>query len=255
MINGFFDDSGKESDSKNGIVCAAGYIAAGMSIWNGFHEVWKNRLMTHNMEWLHMKDFMCDDSKEYRHLKLDWGKKKPILEGFSAAIKMSQLVGFAVGLDAHAWRKLPKEIIRENGTAQEFCFLRLLRLVFDRMKVSAPRDQASIMFDCDREYTPARFQRYIRVRDKIEGAANVLVAFTIGEPRAFLPLQAADLLAWETRSELVRRSKGLDSRPEFQHLMMVLPGFPTDYTSEFWSEEEIKKNIARLRKEERDHHE
>lgn len=241
MINGFFDDSGKESDNANKIVCASGYIAAGATIWGAFHEMWKNQLMMHNMGWLHMSDFMCDDSKEYKHLKLDWDKKKPILEGLSKAIKIGQLIGFGVAVDADAWRELPQGIKDDNGSAQEFCFMRLLRMVVDRMKVSAPNDQVSIMFDCDRGYTPARFQQYIRVREKIPDAARFLVSFTIGEPRAFLPLQAADLLAWETRKDLIRQAEGLDSRPEFQHMMMTLPGFFPDYTSELWSREELQK--------------
>jgi hypothetical protein len=245
MINGFFDDGGKESSLTNRVICVAGYVAAGMAIWNGFHEIWKNRLMMHNMEWLHMKDFMCEDSKEYRYLNLKWEQKKPILEGFSAAIKMSQLIGFGVALDAEAWRELPKETVNEHVSAQDFCFMRLLRLIVNRMKVSAPNDYVSIMFDCDRNYTPARFQQYIRVREKVPDAAKFLTAFTIGEPRTFLPLQAADLLAWETRRDLIRKSQGFVSRPELQHMLMALPGFFPDYTGEHWSKEELQKNLSR----------
>ena len=44
MLLGFFDDSGKESDISNRIVCAAGYVAAGNSFWNSFQEMWRTVL-------------------------------------------------------------------------------------------------------------------------------------------------------------------------------------------------------------------
>jgi hypothetical protein len=196
------------------------------------------------MEWLHMKDFMNANSTEYAYLNWDWNKKKSVLEDFSAAIKMSQLAGFGVALDAEAWRRLPKEFIKANGTAQEFCFIRILRMVVERMKRSCPDERISILFDCDRTFAPSRFQRYIQVREKVADAARFLNAFTVGEPKVFQPLQAADLLAWETRKDLLRQIEGLDSRPEFQHMMKNLPGFFPDYTAELWTAELLEREFG-----------
>src|SRR4051812_5754903 len=82
MLHGFFDDSGKEGDPSNRIVCAAGYIAP-PSVLNSFQEIWKLFLVKHNLEWLHMKDFMNEKSSEYAYLGWDWAKKKSVLEDFS----------------------------------------------------------------------------------------------------------------------------------------------------------------------------
>lgn len=246
MLLAFFDDSGKESDPLNKIVAAAGYIAVGTSLWSGFQEIWRNCLLMHNLEWLHMKEIMWADSKELPYAKWDWQKKKSVLEDFSAAIKLSRLVGFGVAVDADAWRELPKELIKREGTAQEFCFMRLMKAIVDRVRRSAPQEQVAIMFDCDEGYTPARFRRYLDLRNRIPQDGQYLCSFGVGEPRTYLPLQAADFLAWESRTQVLRETKGLGSRPEFEHMMMVLPGFFPDYTGEFWTREAIETKIKTM---------
>lgn len=243
MLLGFFDDSGKESDLSNKIVCAAGYIAASTNIWSGFHELWSNYLLTYGLDELHMKEMMCSESRMKPFCDWDWQKKKAVLEDFSAAIKISRIVGFGVAVDAEAWRELPKELTKVEGTAQEFCFMRLIKMILDRIRKSAPNEKLSIMFDCDEGFTPARFKRYLAIRKRRQDDAKYLISFGVGEPQAYFPLQAADFLAWESRTQLLRQIKGLDSRPEFQHMMMVLPGFFPDYTGEFWDREQIEKVI------------
>jgi hypothetical protein len=243
MLLGFFDDSGKESDPSNKIVCAAGYIASGASFWNSFQEMWKNFLLAHGLDQLHMRELMWSQSKTEPYASWDWPMKKRVLESFSTAIKASYLIGFGVAVDADAWRGLPPELTKREGTAQEFCFMRLIHMIVKKMKSAAPEEKISIMFDCDQEFTSARFQRYLGLRQRDTDAARYLTAFSIGEPVAWLPLQAADFLAWETRAYLLRQMKGLPDRPEFQHMMRVLPGFIPQYEGEFWTKERIETDI------------
>jgi hypothetical protein len=245
MVQGFFDDSGKESDPSNKIVCIAGYVAA-PGMWNGFQEMWRHMLVKHNLKWLHMKDFLNDKSSEYAYLGLDWPRKQRILEDFASAIKINQLIGFGISVDAEAWQRMPKETIKAQGTVQEFCFIRILRTLVERIKRSAPEEHVSITFDCDRAYTPARFQRYIAVRDKFPDAERYLAAFNIAEPKVYVPLQAADLLAWETRKDLLRQIEGHQPRPEFDYMMKIMPGFFPDYSAELWTEKALEEEFGPL---------
>jgi hypothetical protein len=243
MLSGFFDDSGKESDPSNKIVCAAGYIAASPNLWQGFHEMWNNFLLKHGIDELHMKEMMCTKSTVQPFASWDWPKKKAVLEDFSMAIKVSQIIGFGVAVDADAWRELLKANLKDADTAQEFCFLRLIRIIVDRLKKSAPKETVSIMFDTDEGFTPSRFKRFLHARKRVPDDGNYLASFGVGEPKIFLPLQAADFLAWETRTELLRKSKGFDCRPELLDLMKVLPGFFPDYTGEYWDREKIQSTL------------
>jgi hypothetical protein len=104
----------------------------------------------------------------------------------------------------------------------------------------------SITFDCDEGYAPSRFQRYLSVRRDDVDARKYLAAFTVAEPKIYASLQAADLLAWEIRKDLLRQIGGYEVRTEFQNMMSILPGFPPDYEEELWSEEKLEKQFGPL---------
>jgi hypothetical protein len=244
VIRSFFDDSGKEGDPDNRIVCIAGYLNASEFRWNMFSEEWSHQLVAHGISWLHMTDLMAD-ADEYAALGWDWPKKKAVLNRFIETIKGSDLIGFGVALDANAWRKIPKEVIRSEGDAQQFCFMRIMRMIVERMKISRPNDYVAVHFDCDRAFSPSRFQRFIGIRDRDPEARRYLQTFTIAEPKLYYPLQAADLLAWETRKDLLRRLGGYESRPEFKEMFEVMSGYFPDYKGEFWDEKEIEEQILK----------
>jgi hypothetical protein len=234
VIRAFFDDSGKESDPSNRVVCIAGYMAAGETPWNILGERWRQVLLTHGISWLHMKDFMADKD-EYEALRWDWPKKRAVLEDFIGAIRAAGLIGFGVGLDADEWRKVPKDVTKKQGDAQQFCFARIMRMIVERMKTSVPRDFVSVYFDCDRNFTPTRFQRFIGIRDRDP------------EPKVYIPLQAADLLAWESRKDVLRRIGGFESREEFDSMFQILPDYFPTYLSELWLESDINEQILKPR--------
>jgi hypothetical protein len=212
----FCDDSGKESDASNPIIVMAGYLFPDNNALSLFEALWKAHLVRYGFSWLHMKDFM-QDKKEYARLAGNWAYKKAILEDFINVIKVCRPVGFGIGVDANAWRRIPQDIKRKEGDAQSFCFTRMMRLVTDRMQVAAPRDTVALTFDCDMTFSPKRFQRFIHIRNNFLPAKKHLEGFTIAEPKRYLQLQAADLLAWETRKAMERNTKGLKAREEFDH--------------------------------------
>ncbi len=242
MIHCFFDDSGKESDSANRIVCIAGYLAAGDAYWSLLTQGWGNQLVRHGISWVHMKDLM-QNQDEYSALNWDWPTKRSVLEDFIKVIKASQLTGFGVAVDADAWRAVPKEITQSEGTAQEFCFMRIIRMITDRMKISRPDDWISLYFDCDEGFTPARFKKYIGLRNREPDVSRYFRAFSIADPKSFLPLQAADLLAWETRKDLMRKLGGFESRPEFNFIFESLPGEVLDYGVSFGRPKKFKRRL------------
>ena len=231
MLSCFFDDSGKESAIDNQIVVIAGFVAS-EDIWKIFTGMWLNSLLRFGISWLHTKDFVCGQG-EYASRGWDWPTRKLMLEDFLNLIRHSHLTAFAVAIDMDAWREFPQERARKFGNAHGFCFARILGVVVERMKTSAPRDIASVSFDCDRAITPARLQRFLEIRDGILEAHRYLQSFSVAEPRTSCPLQAADLLAWEARTEFVRKIKKLDSRQEFQLLMQVPFDLPRHIYAEY----------------------
>jgi hypothetical protein len=192
-----------------------------------------------------MKDLMADQD-EYAALGWDWPKKKSVIEDFIKIIKASQIIGFGVAVDAVAWRQFPKELTRVEGTAQEFCFMRIMRMIVERFKIARPADWAVLYYDCDEQFTPARFQRFIGLRKRDPEVKQYFHGFNIAEPKSFLPLQAADLLAWQTRKDLMRKLDGHESRPEYKLFFeQTAPFEALDYVSEMWTGPELEEKILK----------
>jgi len=250
VVRCFLDDSGKEGDSSNPFVCMAGYLAE-EPFWDIFQRAWAQRLLKYNISQVHMRDLIPLQG-EYKELGWDYAKRDGVLREFIGLIKGSNLVGLGVGVDANAWRKIPKEITKEYGNTQEFCFARILRMLVDRLKKSVPGERVNIMFDCDPEFCPSRFRRWLDIKARDPVARLYLTSITFGDPSVFRPLQAADLLAWETRKELVQKAGGFDSTDRFEELFKITAwdALP-DYASELWVGEDIDKMLEDLSNAER----
>jgi Protein of unknown function (DUF3800) len=244
VIHCFFDDSGKESDQGNPFVCIAGYMAVD-GYWDLFGSAWGHQLLQLGISWLHLKDFMQEGQGEYAAFNWDWPTKREILDRFIKIIKTTQLIGFGIAVDANYWRTLPKELTKVEGSAQEFCFMRIMRRVAGRMKSSRPDDWVSLFYDCDEGFTPARFKKFIGLRKRNEEVNHYFRSFSIADPKTFLPLQAADLLAWETRKDLIRKIGGYESRPEYKSLFELSHFESLDYVSELWTQSDIEEQILK----------
>lgn len=240
----FCDDSGKESDASNQVVVMAGYLFPDTSALPVFESLWRAHLIRLGISWMHMKDFM-QDVGEYSQFAGNWERKKFILQHFINVIKTVQPIGFGIGIDANAWRAIPRSIAKMEGDAQSFCFTRLIKLVVERMTIAAPKDSVALIFDCDLGFASPRFQRFIKVRQGIQPAAKHLEAFTIAEPKRYLQLQAADLLAWETRKAMERNIKGLPTRPEYDQFFSEMMGIFPEYIGETWSREAIETELVK----------
>ena len=236
-IRAYFDDSGKESTPTEPFVCMAGYLADD-SFWLQNATRWRQQLLRHGISCVHMRDLIPMQG-EYKNLGWDGAKRNAVLGDFINIIKQTQLVGFGVGVDARAWRDL-RELYPKLDDVQTFCFARIMRMVTDRIKLVAPKDFVAVYFDFDPEFGAVRLRLFNEIWRKDADARTFLMSLTFADMKTYMPLQAADLLAWETRKELVQKAGGWDSTPRYKELFTALEGADLDYTSELWDRAEIE---------------
>jgi hypothetical protein len=236
VIRAYFDDSGKESMPNGEFVCMAGYLADS-SFWDLFASAWRQLKLVHGISGIHMKDLIPLQG-EYKILGWDATKRDAVLADFIRVIKNTQLVGFGVGVDARAWRDL-RNINPKLDNVQTFCFARIMRLVIERIKLAEPRDFVAVSFDPDPEFGAARLRLFDEIWRRDPEARKYLSSLTFADKLIYTPLQAADLLAWETRKDLVQKAGGFESTPRYKDLFTALAGIPLQYHSELWVKEEI----------------
>jgi len=243
MIRAYFDDSGKESTPSGAFVCMAGYLADS-SYWELFASEWRQRLLEHGISGIHMKDLIPLQG-EYKTLGWDTTKRDAAIGDFIQVIKATRLIGFGVGVDAQAWRDLRK-VYPKLDDVQTFCFARVMRMVIERVSKAAARDFVAVHFDPDPEFGAARLRLFDEIWRRDPAARNYLASLTFADKVIYTPLQAADLLAWETRKELIQKAGGFESTPRYKELFTALAGIQLQYHSELWDRSEIEARALNI---------
>jgi hypothetical protein len=249
VIRAYFDDSGKESTPNGDFVCMAGYMADS-NFWELFASSWRQKLLKYGITGIHMKELIPLQG-EYKTLGWDVPKRNAALAEFIRVIKTVDLIGFGIGVDARAWRELRK-LRSDLPDVQAFCFARIMRLVIETVKRAAVRDFVAVHFDPDPEFGAARLRLFDALWRRDPEARYYLASLTFADTIIFSPLQAADLLAWETRKELVQKAGGFESTPRYKDLFRALEGIELQYHSELWDKAEIEARaleICGLKKE------
>lgn len=245
MIECFFDDSGKESDISQRFVVLAGYMIGGD--WGGFYQAWRHLLIRHGIPQVHMREILG----LARNKGWDTAKLNDVLREFIGVIKEAKLIGFGVAVDAAEWRGLSKERRRMLGDAQEFCCSRILRRIMDRLNEAGfLNEPLSVTFDQDFEFARRRLTLIDETRKRVPQIRRHLVQLSFANSQHFYPLQAADLLAWETRRHLANMIDGESGTARWKELMTALPYGELDYAAgEYWNKEWITSELPKIEAE------
>jgi Protein of unknown function (DUF3800) len=242
VIECFFDDSGQESDPTHRFVVMAGYMAGD---WNQLYRAWRSLLLKHGLRYVHMKEMIGISQKK------GWldGHLTEVLREFIGAIKDSILVGFGVAVDLQAFQKVPEDIRKRLGDAQIFCCSRILRRIMDRLDESGMGNEPiSVTFDQDFDFARRRLPMFIDLRKRDPKLRAALAQVSFASSDHFYPLQAADLLAWETRRHIAHMAGEARPSGRWSDLTVPLPYDELDYAAgEYWTQEWFDQELPKLR--------
>jgi hypothetical protein len=241
VIRCYFDDSGQESDPTHRFVVMAGYMAGD---WDRLNRAWRSLLLKHGLSHIHMKEMIGVAQKR------DWpdGHLTDVLREFIMAIKESILVGFGVAVDLDAFRKVPDHIRKRLGDAQIFCCSRILRRIMDRLNEAGMGEEPiSIAFDQDFGFARSRLRMIAELRKRDPQLRAVLAQVSFADSEHFYPLQAADVLAWETRRHIAHMAGEARPSGRWDDLTVPLPYDELDYAAgEYWTQEWFDQEIPKL---------
>jgi hypothetical protein len=244
VIEAYFDDSGKETDPAGRFPVVAGYFGD-THWWYEFNARWRHLLNQHGLPYLHMREWLRMAAER------GWStvKRNTILLEFVDVIRNAHLVGFGCGVDAEVWLALSAQRRKAFGNAQEFCFQRIVRRVADRMSNARSREFVSLVFDQDLEYAPPRLQLYRHIKNGDPRVAQWFTAISFADMRYYEALQAADLLAWQTRRQLINRAAKQPPTAAFRELLTEIPLIDLEYEGEFWNEEHVERYFPAVERE------
>jgi hypothetical protein len=201
LYTAYFDASGKSSDQgKAKSLCVAGFVSTAQK-WERIDVGWKALLAKHDIDApFHMTDFMARTDNQarnaFRHDAIDLLNKYTVKP-------------FVISVMLRALERMHNEYIAPEDEAREpyvWCGIRACSFLYEwwGKHIAQPgrgADQLEVFFEAgDMDHgklADAAIARYKRP-----------IIFRPNKGKAFVPFQAADLLAWEFHSWAARHSNG-----------------------------------------------
>jgi hypothetical protein len=139
------------------------------------------------------------------------GKRDKMLEEFSSIVLGYHIVCVGAVVDAEHYRSMPKDKFTSSHTPVSFAFQHAVIRAIERIEVTDKHSPISIVIDDDREDSMRCYELLgtlknlvPKIKDRIDGICFV-------NDRSYPPVQAADMIAYESRQTMEARAKNGDS--------------------------------------------
>jgi hypothetical protein len=198
----YLDDCGDAGRASERVVCCAGYLTH-KGGRDEFNRRWRHLLLKHDLPYLRIRNWI----ETVESMGLDRAKRREILADFTGAIDAHDLLGFVVAVDTRVWSSIGPKRRKQFGSAGDFCFQRLMRLVLDRLEAAEYADTLAIVFDQDIGSLSRRTTAVKRLSKDDTRASYRVQTIEFSSARIASQLQAVNLLWWSAYKELNERSR------------------------------------------------
>jgi hypothetical protein len=240
MFHVYADDSGKFDSEKCDYTSLCGYVAH-VSEWQRFGLEWNNCRMRWQVPPIHLRRINHpDEDTEWRKIRDDWGKdwnekRDAMLAEFAHVIFNAQVVCVGAVVDAAHYRRLgDSSFKRTYKDSVSLAFHQLVMRGIEKTEIVDKCSPISLVVDDDRdsslrchEILNVLKSAFSKVRERISGICYV-------NDRAYPGVQAADMIAYESRKLMVERKNDPNVEPSelFHSLTLALIHQPKLYTAD-----------------------
>jgi hypothetical protein len=235
MLGAYLDES--HDSKKERIYVVAGYIAPAAN-WNCFWGAWDRALVEEGLPDFHMAD--CEGGYGSIYSQMPRERREELQRRFIGIITSSDIAGMGCGIELEAYNELRPEFDAErrllpgapvSGSIGDPYLLAFQGAIQEmaqyREVVSLPEEERiAFVFDRRKDLTG----RVTYLYDHLCGAQNMphvkrFGSLTFDDRKRMKPLQAADVLAYESFRYLNDRIAGRPERWQFTELRKRLGEF------------------------------
>lgn len=200
-LSAYFDESGKFKDHD--IVAFCGLVSPPED-WYALQVEWDSLLHRNGITHLHMSGGTLNFRLSLSAKRPALGKKERIavIRQFVLAIKRHIELGIAIAVDVQGYKSLPPNFKSEIGGEDPYywVFSCAMAAVLDHLN-GIPGSKVNIVCDDEEQYFVQCYKLLNKFKLREPVLKNKFVAICAGDDREFPQLQAADLLAYLTRTE------------------------------------------------------
>lgn len=219
MLLGYLDESNTHADAPHVVV---GGFVGGIREWGALQGSWRAELERVGVPWFHCVD--CRGrNKEYHRFTRDDSERH--LERLAAIVGNTNLQHFAAVYRGN-WKSLMadhQKLERRYQHPYQVCLELVVEDILECIRINWPGERLALVLSQQDQFTPEA-QRVFRLF-KHNGLWPEIASLTVADPRDVIPLQVADMLAYEVHRGLGNWQGS--NRPELQMLSRVLcePGY------------------------------
>jgi hypothetical protein len=199
MLVAYFDESGTHGEDSR-VVTVAGFLGDSIA-WARLEPPWRKRLGP--IPCFHSVQCAVRD-KRFSHLKP--GEQRALSTDLAKLIAARELVGIGASIYTDDWKYSTADMLRNQyETPYHFCATMAVLKTVKMVAEHSPGEYVSIIFAQQDEY-----EEYTRAIMDVMGSLKRLTNIGhmgFGRPECLIPLQAADLHAYETYRELSLQEK------------------------------------------------
>jgi hypothetical protein len=212
MLVAYFDESYSHPPAPR-VYTVAGYVATDTE-WRKFKKEWKREVDKAGVEFFHMAKYEARVKDEHGNLRgvgeyKDWSNEKrvEVLKRLHRAIHRRVLTGIASSVVVSDYEELITPNLRPGfGEPHEFAVIACLKHIRHWGKENGYSDGIAYVFESgsDRQKIVNRSFQHAYL-DEEKRREYRIGSWAFADKRDVNPLQAADILAYETTKEMCRR--------------------------------------------------
>jgi Protein of unknown function (DUF3800) len=233
------DDSGKFANKNNKYVTMCGYVAHA-SEWNRFGQEWMNCRHAWQVPPVHMSPILYPDrDPAWQKIKDDWGstwegKRDQMLKEFASIVMRCNVVCIGAVVDAEHYRSMPKDKYVSSHTPISFAFQHAVIKALEKIETTDKHSPISIVIDDDREDSMRCYELLATLRNLVPRVKDRIDGICFVNDRSYPAIQAADMIAYESRKQMEARAKNGSNDASDLYLMLTRWGIhqPSLYTPE-----------------------
>jgi hypothetical protein len=205
LILGYFDESGTHAEAA--VTMIAGYVATA-EVWAVISEAWASELAPlsdYGINWFHTGDCL-HGARGWR--RVPRAKRDHLVERLSNILAASEVSAVWAGVNADQWDQHTSPAFKVRfPKPYDLCFHEVVRQLWWWSRHNADGTPIRIVFAEQKEYQ----NRSIAIHEAWRRHPDVdrfIGSLTFSSPRKLIPLQTADLLAFEANKEWEGRQYG-----------------------------------------------
>ena len=204
MLTAYFDESGTEQRSPYYVV--AGYVGKDEQ-WARFSDEWRGVLSRYGIDFFHMTDFE-NRQKQFRSLKKD--ERQCMLNSLTTFMRLRTLAAFpGVVLKSDYDEAIPAAHREEIGRPYHICASICMKSLGQWAEKHGHQEPITYVFEKGAEHSGDVLEAHTKaLKDPKMRSKFRLGELRFADKREAIPLQAADILAYEVWKDTCNKASG-----------------------------------------------